>query len=230
MRANPFILMIVFFLSVNPLLFSQSTKEKLDHVYGLSQNLYNGKIYEDFYNYEVIGHPFIKNKTYLNGSLSLRIASYNHVQLNYDIYTQKVLLAFKTQNNAYRQIEIPLEHLLAFKIENQDFRNIKTENQSYKIFQVIGDGEHQIYIQWYKKLEVIRASSNYKYEFTNAKRTLFLHKDEHLIAIDRNKKLRKIFSKKQQIELKKWMKSKHIKLRKANDNELLILCQYLNLL
>lgn len=211
-----------------PCLSAQNIKDQLDAVYGLSPILYNGKIYSDFYNKDVKGDPFLKSKSYSNGELRLRQGYFNGLDLNYDIYQQKVILQFASQNKAIRQIEVPLEHLIEFKIEEGLFQIFQQEDQSYKIYHIIGAKSTKIYLFWYKNLETIQASSSYKHEFTEAKREFHLLKEEQLIPINNNKNLRHCYPKKLQADIKKWMKTHGIKLQKANDGQLLELCQYLD--
>ena len=228
MNALRFYMIALILLLGLPPLMCQNLKESLDATYGLCPKLYNGKLYADSYNRDVKGHPFLMQPVYESGQLKLRQGNFPDLKLNYDIYTQKVLLKFETQNKAYRQIEIPLEHLLEFNLQKRNFVNLPEEDKSFQIYQVIGDQETRFYIHWYKKLETVKSSSTYKHEFTDAKKTFYLVRKDQLTALSNNKSLRLCFPEEQHATIKKWMKSQGINLKKASDQQILMLSQYLN--
>lgn len=228
MNALRFYIIALTLLLGLPPLMCQDLKENLDATYGLSPKLYNGKLYADSYNRDVNGHPFLMHPDYENGHLKLRQGKFRDLKLNYDIYTQKVLLKFETQNKASRQIEIPLEHLLEFNLQERHFVNLQEEDQSFQIYQVIGGQETKFYIHWYKKLETVKSSSSFKHEFTEARKTFYLVRKEQLTALSNNKSLRLCFPEEQHADIKKWMKSQGINLKKASDQQILMLSQYLD--
>lgn len=224
-----FIFFITFFLVFSGLqTFAQSLKKELDQVYGLDPHLYNGKLYSGFYGQKVSSHQFLNGSSFKNGSVEVLGEKYTELQLNYDIYLQKVILKFETSTGASSQIEIPHSHLQSFQMENQSFQLFQENDSTYRIYQVIGEGNYQIHIYWYKKLVPSNSTSQFEYEFQNAKKDIYLLKNGNRYYIKNKKALRKMMKQDDQHLLKKWIKTHHFKIYKATNEELISLSQFLN--
>lgn len=218
---------VSLFLGV-PFLTAQDLKTQIDGVYGLSPILFNGKVYSDFYNNQVKGHQFLIKKTMINGDLVIQNQIFTYQKLNLDIYKQKVLLEFEDQNKAIKLIDIPIEHLSEFSLGNKQFIIRKSDSVSYKIYQIIGDENHQFQVYWYKKLETTSSASVYDYQFSDAKKEITLVKQGDISQIIKNKSLIKSIKGSQQKEFKRWLKTNRIKIHKATDSELYLVTQYLD--
>ena len=200
----------------------------MDMVYGQSPILFNGKIYSDFYSNQVNGHQFLVDKTMTEGDLMVQNQLFTNQKLNLDIYEQKVLLEFQDQNKAIKLIEIPLEHLSEFSLYRKYFIISKLDSSHYKIYQIIGDGNRQFQIYWFKKLETTSTASVYDYQFTDAKKEIILIQQGDISQIVKNKSLIKSIKEIHQKEFKHWLKSNRIKIHKATDSELYLVTQYLD--
>lgn len=220
-----FVIAVFLFLNL-PILIAQDLHQKLDAVYGMSPVLYNGVVYSDYYNNGVKGDQFLDGGLFKIGNLTLNNASFTSLELNYDIYRQKLLLQFETQNLAKRQIEIPLEHTKRFSIDDKDYQIIQNNDSSFKIFQVIGDGNHKILIHHYKTLRTA-SSSVYKYHFSERQHKTWLQKEDQIHRIKSNKQFANYFPKDKNL-IKSWLKSNKIKLKKASDPQFSELINYIN--
>lgn len=228
MKALKFIsILVLCFLGVHDL-YSQTLKEKIDAIYGLSPILYNGKIYSEFYGDKVKGHQFLLEKQTIKGDLIVQNQSFKNQQLNLDIYQQKVLLKYSDQNNAIQLIEISQHHLSEFSLEEKNFRVALEADSSFIIYQIIGNGSHQIFLNWYKKLQTISSNSSYDYQFSEAKKWMYLVIDSQWLSITNNKSLIKKIEEAKQKDLKRWLKENRIKIQKANDHQLYFLTNYLD--
>ena len=218
---------VLLFLGMH-FLTAQNLKNQMDVVYGLSPILFNGKVYSDFYNNQVNSHQFLVAQTMVTGDITVQNQLFTNHKLNLDIYKQKVLLEFQDQNKAVKIIEIPLEHLSKFSLENRHFIISKLDSFNYKIYQVIGDGNHQFQIHWFKKLETTSSASVYDYEFTDAKKEIILIQQGDISQIVKNKSLIKSIKDIHQKKFKRWLKANRIKIHKATDSELYLITQYLD--
>ncbi len=215
-----------------PLLFSNPIKgqeklNNLDHVYGMNPKLYNGRIYSDFYNSKVKGHQFLVSPDFSSGSLMIDQNHYENLNINYDVYKQKLLLSFKNYTQAHKIIELPLSHVQSFTFLQKQFRVITMLDSSLKIFQIIGAEAFSIFVYWEKEISTTTSTSAYDYQFSKSKKKIWVFKDHEFQQITHNKSLIKIFPKKQASDLKIWMKAKGIRIQKASDQQLELLAEYL---
>jgi len=226
MKVIGYLIIAIFLLLEIPFLQAQDLHKKLDAVYGLSPVLYNGVIYSDYYNNGVKGDQYIDGKPYKKGSLSLNESLYTNLDLNYDIYRQKILLQFETQNQAKRQIEISLEHAKAFSLGDIKFQVIQKNDSSFRIFQVIGEGHIKILIHHFKTLRTA-SSSVYNYHFSDHHHKTWIQIDHEILRIKNNKQFLEYFPENISL-IKAWLKSNKIKIKKASDSQFLALINYIN--
>ncbi|NOR86099.1 MAG: hypothetical protein GQ527_00675 [Bacteroidales bacterium] len=223
-----YIFSLVLFLIITIPANGQSLQNRLDGVYGLNPKLFNGRMYTNSYPATVKGHQFLSSKDFQEGSLEINQQLYEQQQINYDVYDQQLLLLFKDYTNASRLIEVPLSHVQSFILEGKYFELRNWEDSTYRIFQVIGEQDCKILIHWTKELKPITTTDSYQYQFSKVNRFLWIWKDNEYHAITNNKSFLKLFSDEEQLSIKKWLKSKRIKIQKTEDYNLLLLTQYIN--
>ena len=226
---NKFLFITIFFLALiycHPV-DGQEQLNNLDDIYGLNSELYNGKVYSDFYGSSVKGHPFLLSSEYSIGSLNINDKQYDTQLINYDVFKQKLLLSFTNYNQTQRIIEIPLLNIRAFSFSDKYFQLLKMPDSSLKIFQIIGKSKTPILVYWKKSMNTTTSTSIYDYKFTKAKKSIWFIKDHQFYPIIKNKSLIKLFDKDQAIALKKWLKSQNIRIQKASDWQLQELSEYL---
>ena len=120
--------------------FSQSSDlNTYIHVkHGFDQNLINGILYYDKYK-NVLNHPFYSGEEFLPGSVVISGISYEDVQINYDIYSQYLVLKYPIFSGSSYSIIISPEHTDAFDFDGNYFKKfdiIKSRLYSLLFFRV----------------------------------------------------------------------------------------------
>ena len=201
-----------------------------DSIYGLNPQLYNGRIYKDYYGNSVKGHQFLVSEEYKNGTLQVNGQVFEGLSLNYDVYGQKLLFSFENQTKATKIIIIPLDNIQSFIFDNKYYEVIWWQNQEYKIFQTIISTQSKIIIYVKKELVTTTSTSEYDYQFSDVKKQFWLLKDGEYYSFRNNRSFTKLFDKDKNKIIKKWIKQHQIKIHKASDsqiNELLNFCDVL---
>lgn len=220
--------LLLLVLSFSQSLRAQSQKKQFDAVYGLDSKLYNGYVYNGQYGSKVRGIPFVYQE-FKEGTLSLEGKAYTDLQLNYDIYNQKVVLKFINNSGAWQHIEIPLFKLDHFSIGEHDFKMISKNDSSFQIYQSIGQMPYMFYVSHHKNMNLDNASSQYEYRFSKDFTQVFWWKDElNVIELKRNKSLLENLDKKQQQSARKWLRQKKVKIQKATAAQLELFSKYLH--
>jgi len=226
MKRFPFYLIFCVLTILSGSIQAQHLRDSMDGVYGLDPVLYNGRIYQDYYSSKVKGQQFLQKPEFVSGSLLLRQQFYEALQLNYDIYSQKLLMSFYDANKALRIIEIPQEHIRSFSLQAKYFEVLPWQDSSLRIFQHLGNDHLYFSIFWYKEMETTTSEDLYDYQFTEPKRELWLVIDQQWHLIQNNKSFRVLFPSDIQPQLRKWMKSHRIRMQKAGDESLIELLKY----
>jgi len=206
---------------------AQTPQSLMDKVYGMDAQLYNGPIYSDYYSAKVKGQQFFKSADFMIGNINFLHGHYHKQQLNYDVYSQKLLLSFYNDNSSHRIIEVPLWHVKTFSLGKKNFQVYLQKDSSLKIFQRIGENDSLYFlIHWYKELKPYTAISEYEYVFSNIKRQIWLVKNGAMLAVNNNKAWRKLFPKAHEKSLKRWMRAHQIRIQRADDKSLLQLLKH----
>ena len=226
MKRVPFYLLSCVLIILTGSIQAQHLRDSIDRVYGLDPILYNGRIYQDYYSSKVRGQQFLEKPQFVSGSLLLRQQLYEPVQLNYDIYSQKLLMSFYDANKALRIIEVPQEHIVSFFLKDKYFEVLPWQDSSLRIFQHMGSEHLYFSVFWYKEMETTTSEDLYDYQFTEPKRELWLVIDQQWHLIQNNKSFRVLFPSAHQPQLRRWMKSHRVRIQRADDESLYILLKY----
>lgn len=223
-----FILTFILLFNYSYSSFSQELKEQLDAVYNLDPELYNGQVFTNVFPRDVDGNQFFQEKNFRENDLALSKQFYKDRYINYDVYSQKLLLTYLDANNAQKIIEIPLENIRFFYIGNNYFEVMIGPNKDYKIFQTFNFNDNKILIYWMKNLKVNTGSVYYRYRFTNLEKQMWLLLNDHYFKINNNKSFIRSFPSEQQKSIKAWLKENKIKIQKADNLELELISNYLS--
>jgi len=226
MKTYPFYLFIFSFFFVVHIAEAQQLEQQLDKVYNIDPQLYNGKIFTDFYIGGFGGTQFFSGAEFQFGDLGLSNKVYKQQGLNYEVYQQKLLLSFKDKIKAEIIIEIPIEHIRFFYLKNTYFEVISWPDNSYKIFQVFGNDKNKIMIHWRRYLKSNSNAIANQRQFSELKKQIWVLKQGEYYSINNNKSFINLFDLDQQDAIKKWLKTNQIKLRNANDEKLQSLADY----
>ena len=222
-----YILSFLLFLNFSYSSIAQELKEKFDAVYNLDPELYNGQIFTNVYRRDIDGTQFFQEKTFKQNDLSLYKKFYKDQYINYDVYSQKLLLTYLDANLAQKIIEIPLENVRFFYIENNYFEVMVGPNNDFRIFQTFNFNNNKILIYWMKNLKANTGSVYYRFRFTNLEKQMWLLLNDHYYKVNNNKTFISSFPSDQQSTIKAWLKENKIKIQKADNLELDLLSNYL---
>ncbi len=206
---------------------AQQDNRAMDNDFGLNPKLYNGVLYSDFYGQNAEGNQFIDNEEFHNSQITLLNQRYEPVLLNYDVFSQKVILQFADLNKAIRQIEIPQNNITSFGWNSNHFEIATLPGLPPRIYQIIGTGNQQFYIYWSKKLVANTLQNSKDYSFSLPYREIFYKNGRNISLVSGNRSLLKLVDPAHQNEVKKWLRTEKIKVQKANDAQLLRLTQFL---
>jgi hypothetical protein len=196
----------------------QAYASLVEGAYGQDQELVNGMQYYNRHP-NSLGHPYLLEGWVHRGSLTIRHQLYDNVMLRYDIHSQQLEVEYQTVNGAFNQVVLVCDRVNEFSIGTKCFRNIKLE-EAEEFFQVIGEGGLIIYIRWEKKLVPVSGNSHFIEEFTAPRRSYLLQLDGSTAAFQNKKSLVKLFPDQIQKQIKRLIRSNHLVLRTATQEQL----------
>jgi len=224
---------LIFLLSLvfsSLLAFSQAAGDDPDRVYGFDPLLYNGRLYTFFPQPGTGGTQFLFNKFDTIGSVTLRGVTYSNLTLNYDIYSQQLVLKYYSTMGSASLIEISCAWLEKFELGGCHFK-IETETDTTKrIYQVLGDGTEKI--KYYRKKELLLYNQPISgiYYFSKVNREMYVLTGNRMIKFKNNRGFVAAFSSSKQELIKKYLRNHNIKVTKANDLSMTELINYCNTL
>jgi hypothetical protein len=222
-----FFLFVIFLFHYNQSSFAQELKVQLDAVYNMDPELYNGQIFTNVYRRDIDGNQFFQEKNFKKNDLTLSKKSYEDQYINYDVYSQKLLLTYLDENNSQKIIEIPLEHVRSFYIEDNYFEVIQGPDEDYKIYQTFNFNNNKILIYWMKNLILNSGSVYYRYRFTKLDKQMWLLLDGNYRKVNNNKSFLNSFPDDKKLAIKNWLKKNKLKIQKADSSELELFSNYL---
>jgi hypothetical protein len=188
--------------------------------YGQDQELVNGMQYYNKHP-RSLGHPYLLEGWVHQGSVSIRGKLYSGIWLKYDIHKQQVEVEYQTMNGADNQVILVGDRLDEFTIGEHYFKRMKLEEEAgEQFYQVIGEGQMILYIQWNKKLVPLSGDSRFIEEFTSPKRDYLLEMDGSVQAFHNKKSFVALFPKVIQKDIKRLIKQNHLLIRTASTNQL----------
>jgi hypothetical protein len=188
--------------------------------YGQDQELVNGMQYYNKHP-RSLGHPYLLEGWVHQGSVTIRGKLYNNVWLKYDIHKQQVEVEYQTMSGADNQVILVGDRLDEFTIEEQYFKRMKLDEEvGAQFYQVLGEGQMILYIQWEKKLVPLSGDSRFIEEFSSPKRNYMLELDASVQPFSNKKSFVALFPKVLQKDIKRLIKDNHLMIRSASINQL----------
>lgn len=221
------VLLLVCFLGYVQLTFSQEAKTAFDGLYGLDQELYNGRRYVYFPPLQTGGHQFLQSESFSQGSVSLRGKLYTDLLLNFDIYNQQLVIRYINQLGATEQLVVSDAWLRVFSFKDMKFEYLQVADSSWKIAQVIGEQPFEILVFWHKDLSLDTRHGATNHVFSKALKKTWLRNNELMQEFKNKRSFVKLFPKDFQSDLKKYMRNERFSFKKASDEsiaELLHFC------
>lgn len=220
-----FLFLVLFLCS--PGIFSQSANDTIDKVYGFDPLLYNGKIYYFFPQPGTGGTQYLNKEFDIQGKITLRGDTYDNQVLNYDVFNQQLVLKYRNSVGSSSLIEISNAWLEKFELDGCHFELITEADTSKRIYQVLGTSTERILYYRSKELLLDNMKSTRSRYFTEAKKEMFVQKNNSILSFKNNRGFIKIFEPARQEVIKKYMRLHKIKVQRASDslmNDLINYC------
>lgn len=214
-------------------LYSQNVLEEIHQyateIYGVDDMLINGSNYSQDHPI-AYGDPFYFENEFYKGNLNLKGREFNDVLLKFDIEQQKLILKGFVDSLKFEIIVLNDNYVKNFVLHDKYFVNISNllQTKTQKGFYELIYHGNFVFVKSYQKEYLGVYSNRYpngKYSQTKVEK--FIIKNNIKYRIKNKKSIYLIFPE-QKLLLKKFMKDNKIKLRKASNNSLNILMQYID--
>jgi len=226
---------LIFFLLLMPV--SETTAQHkilaADNVYGSDPLLYNGRVYTAFYGMRAENNQYLVCSQFEPGSVTIHGVTFTDLLLNYDIYNQQLLLEYTGNPGFTFAIILSDAWLETFSIKDKKFRIFPVSDEVNRIYQEIGSDQTRILYFWKKYLQFDNtsgSSKNSKRTFSNPSREMSLLTDGKIIKYWNNRSFVNLFNPEKKKEIREYINSRHINLKKASDEiveQLIIFCNTL---
>jgi hypothetical protein len=220
-------LLLAFLCIFSGRLFSQDAFHEFDKSYGLDPLLYNGKKYSYFMPSGTGGTQFIYSPEFISGEMVIKGYSAAGLDINYDIYNQKLLLRFNDETGASQILEVSEAWLESFRLGDAIFK-LLAFNGEKRIYQVLGDGKYQVLYAWSKKLKLGDYAGHSIYTFSLPFKSRFVYIEGAIYPYNSNLSLVKNFPPDLKMGIKKYLKDRDIKVKKATDQAMADLINYIS--
>jgi hypothetical protein len=208
---------------------AQSSSEGIDTIYGSDPLLFNGRQYIYQIPPGTSGNPFLFGPEFQKGWITIADRQFPHLDLNYDIVNQVLLLKYIDQAGYTMVIEISESWLTRFGIGASEFEFVR-RNDKPLIYQVIQSEDIQVRYFWQKELKLENVMTNAAYAFSTPRKTswVVLHGTE--FEYKKNRDFVKAFDLAKQLPISKYLKNNKIKVNTASDASIRLLVNFCNTL
>ena len=200
------------------------TKSYFDRSYGTNFNLLNGRQY--YLVYSSNSHPFLYSDQYCPENLWINEVSYEGIPINYDIYTQKLILQYTSYSGETRQLILNEELIDRFFLNGKDFRRLSFPETGFRYFQVVTSGELSFYFLWRKTMFYSPTSNSTPYNYTKPSRKAYLYKSGQLHSIKSRSSFTNAFEKKYRRDINRFLRKEQINFRSSTDDHIIRLMEY----
>jgi hypothetical protein len=218
--------LITSLLQISGSLVAQDAFQVLDRVYGMDPLLYNGKKYSYFLPRGTGGNQFLFSAEFLKGDMVIRGKEVYGVDLNYDIYNQKLLLQYLDENGASQIIEISGAWLDRFSLGNREFRYFSFDGEA-RIYQIMGEGPFYVLFSWRKNLKLTNSVGNSIYAFSGPVKSMFVLVDGKPHKFSSNRSFTRNFNPEFKDEIRNYIHDNGINLKKSPDQAVTDLINYI---
>jgi hypothetical protein len=222
-------LSIILFITALIPAAAQYASSGIDTIYGSDPLLFNGRQYI----YQIppgsSGNPFLSGPHFQKGWITIAERQYQHLDLNYDIVNQVLLLKYIDQSGYTMVIEVSESWLTSFGIGTSEFEFIR-KNDKPLIYQVFNSENVNVRYYWQKELKLENVMTNAAYAFSGPRKTslLVIHGTEY--EYKKNRDFVKAFDPASQTYISKYLKNNKIKVNNASDASMRALVNFCNTL
>lgn len=198
-------------------LHAQSSSANPDEVYGYDPLLFNGKVYYYFPQPGTKGSQFLMKEFDSLGFVKLRGSTFTNLNLNYDLFNQKLVLKYRNEISSTCIIEISDAWLEGFELWGRSFEFITQKDTVKRIYQVIGTNEDKILYYFSKELLLDNLKAGGSHYFSEQKKEMYLSRDDKIIGFKNNRSFIRAFSPVNQEIIKKFIHKHSINVKSASD-------------
>lgn len=223
---------------------SSRTKHQYDLVqamYGTNQILVNGVFFEDIYKYD-LGHPFyegdnlqslqLKNNilrnvnNYQDGYIVINNIRYDNIKLKYNINNQTVVVLYEDKELSVAYLP-PVVLISEFSINNQIFLKHQFNDEELSFYQEIYKGKLNCYSKWEKKKVESHHNKTFKaHKYSEQRKLVFIEKNNEIYRFKATGSFLRLFAKEHRKEIKGYMSSQKIRIKKSTNEDIVKLLSY----
>lgn len=205
----------------------QRVMNNIDNQYGYSFVLTNGCKYTNAHS-EALGSAFYLEDKQL-GAAVIQGLRFDSIWLAYDLFQQQIIYCFKNNFGTEQQLVLNPTKIDTIEIYNGGlFIKNKFTELNNPFIDLIYKANMACYISW-KKAYVMSnnvSSTTAAHEFSEAKKAVYISKNDHLIRIRSNNDFLKLLKPEATKTVKSQLKKENIKVSKASRFDLFQLMEY----
>lgn len=214
--------------SQEPVQASQTEiREDAEKKYGPIAELINGEKY--YYPYWAdTGDPFFLSAGSVDATIVIRGKVFENRKIRYDICNQIIILDYTDVSGASASISLRNEWVDRFLIGDMVFKKYPDEDGSDQFAQLIFEGEISCVYFWEKLYVPNLRDGEMHYKFSDPIRNASLIRGGETSPYKGKKSFLKLFPKAEQGGIKAYLKEMDIKFKKAGDDEMKLLMEFIN--
>jgi hypothetical protein len=197
--------------------------------HGPDPGLINGIQFYNRYR-QVKHHPYYRSEAFSRGSVTLSGREYEDVLLNYDLYTQEVILEYRGWNGGVGKIILISPHIDAFRLGGNRFEKLSLTEEGPLFYQVIATDdkdEATFYIHWEKQIVPNSNDLDYPNYFSESRGDFLLDYSGTLHRFSNRSSFKSIFSGDTRKQIRKYLVRNRFRFRKATAPELNRLLEFI---
>ncbi|MGQ7871308.1 hypothetical protein [Sunxiuqinia sp. sy24] len=196
-----------------------------DQRYGLDMLLHNGEKYTSDVN-PVKGHPFWRDDHGFVGDIYIKGEVFKTQNLRYDLNKQEFILNYIDYNQQTHQIVLNSSVIDSVRTDGICFISHSLPEIPQRFVQLVFEGQLICYISRKKDLNFESQGSNIGYHYTGEIKNYYLVFDDAARVFNRKGNFLKLFPKENRKELRTFLSSRQIDLKKITEKELKDLIAY----
>jgi len=198
------------------------TNERVDP----NQRLLNGIYYENPY-HDAIGHPFLNEGDFHQGSVIFQGTRFDQVRMKYDVYQQQLLISPKA-DDPMMMILLSNEFLSEFYMGEAHFKKHPLDEEGNTFYQVIWEEEHiKCFYTWYRfRYKEVGEGAHTKFRFSDLKHNRYLEINGKLSRYKNKGSFLKLIPREIKSQVKAYLKTNAIKLNTADMEQIKAVLQY----
>jgi hypothetical protein len=187
-----------------------------DALFGTDQNLINGRKYTPAYPLAP-GHPYLDEKDFFNGTVTINGILYSEVKLKYNIHEQRIILEYITQTGGIKHLVLNSHLIDQFTLSDKLFKKVEINGQQPSFYQVIVVDDLSLFYLWKKKLVLNSGSASSYYKYSDQNRTSYLFDGENFHEFRNSKTFYSIIPSEIAKEMKMYIRKNRIDIKTAED-------------